>query len=204
MAKPITPVRTQPPGDQRCISYAVAAAIEAAACWASGTSLGAPELSVDDVFEQGGSQVGAIDGIAKAAPKGFVTTACRPVGAASRCPDPAPYLWRQRIRIIKGSDRVAAMRQELAACPIVLLMEVFENFVTFTGAEAYVPMGQSLGFHAVCIIDFEADENASTGRWLAKNSMGPAWGDAGFFRLRWRDKILKPEKLVFAIEGLHQ
>ena len=207
MPRLTTPVRTQPPGDERCIAYAVAAAIETSICRDRQTVIGVPEISVDDLFNEGGREVGAIDGIQFAVADGGVVDAlCFPAAAPGRCADPAPHLWKCGIRPIGGKrkDRVDAMRRELRTFgPLVALLEVFSNFATFTGAGVYDAVKPSIGFHAVCIIGDEVDP-AGTGFWIAKNSMGDKWGDDGFVRFRWNDPLVRLEDIVFVVERVRQ
>jgi hypothetical protein len=202
-----TPVRDQQDGDERCIAFAVAAAMEAAVCRANGTTTGAPELSVEDVFSSAGAQVGAIDTIQAAVMQGVVDATCFPDGAAGRCPNPAPHTWFAKVTAVAGqaSKRVQSMRTALETRgPLVTLVEVFANFAGFTGGAPYTASGASAGFHAVCIVGYEVDGSGTSGRWIAKNSMGTSWGDGGFFRIPWKEPKMRPEDVVYVVEGVHQ
>jgi hypothetical protein len=195
MARLVTPVRTQAPGDVRCVAFAVAAAIETSVCRNLGQVAGAPEIDVDELFELGGSVAGAIDGLQDAVVDGV--------------PDLAipPGLWKARIRAVGGprKQRVDLMRRELRDNgPLVALIEVFSNFPTFTGAGVYAGVKPSVGFHALCIVGDEVDAGGATGRWIAKNSMGTAWGDAGFGRFAWNDKLVRLEDVVFVVDEVRQ
>ena len=206
MGRLVTPVRQQPPGDQRCIAYAVAAAMEASICRQRQTVVGVPELSVDDLFIEGGSEVGAIDGIQEAVLNGVLEAGCFPRDPP-RCPDAAAHLWRSRIRAIGGArkQRGDLIRRELrAAGPLVALIEVFSNFTDFRGAAVYEAVKPSIGFHALCVIGDEVDANGTTGRWIAKNSMGTGWGDGGLVRIAWNDKTINLENVVFVVEDVRQ
>jgi C1A family cysteine protease len=202
-----TPVRTQPASDPRCIAYAVAAAMETAMCRAQQSTTGATELSVQDVFASAGAQVGAIDTIQTAVIQGVVDATCFPEGATARCASPGPHTWFAKVTAVAGqeSKRVQAMRTALETRgPLVSLIQVFSNFGTFTGAGPYVPTGPSANFHAVCIVGYEADAGGKSGRWIAKNSMGSAWGDQGFVRIPWREPRVRAEDVVYVVEGVHQ
>lgn len=208
MARLVTPVRTQPDGDERCIAYAVAAAMEAFVCRELGTVEGAPEISVDDLFRAGGQEIGAIDGIAKAIENGGVVDAgCFPPTAHGRCANPVPHLWRGRIRAVGGprKTRVGLMRQQLReAGPLVALLQVFSNFVAFRGTGIYEAVPPKAGFHALCIVGDGVAADGSSGHWIAKNSMGPAWGDDGFVKIAWNDVDIRLEDVVFVVEDVHQ
>ena len=202
-----TAIRDQPDGDERCIAYAVAAAMEAAVCRSMKTTSGAPELSVEDVFSSAGAQVGAIDTIQTAVVQGVVDATCFPEGAGGRCANQGPHTWFAKVTAVTGQEsrRVQSMRTALETRgPLVALIQVFNNFSGFTGGAPYVPSGASADFHAVCIVGYEVDPNGSTGRWIAKNSMGAAWGDSGFFTIPWREPRVRPEDVVYVVEGVHQ
>ena len=202
-----TPVRTQPDGDDRCIAYAVAAGMEAAICRTNQTSVGAPEISVQDVFASQGAQVGAIDTIQVAVVKGVVDATCFPEGAAGRCTNPGPHTFFAKVTAIGGpqNKRVQAMRTALETRgPLVTLVEIFSNFTNFAGGTPYNATGPSAGFHAMCILGFEVDADGSSGRWIAKNSMGTGWGDNGFVRIPWREPRVRPEDVVYVVENVHQ
>lgn len=207
MPRLTTPVRQQAAGDQRCIAYAVAAAMETSICRDRGTATGVPEMSVDDLFDSGGREVGAIDGIKFAVENGgVVDAACCPPGG-QRCANPVPHIWKGRLRVIGGKQnkRVELIRTELRTSgPLVTMIQVFSNFASFTGAGIYQANTTKAGFHAVCIIGDEVDPGGASGSWIVKNSMGTGWGDGGFGRIRWHDPDVLPEKLVVVVENVHQ
>lgn len=202
-----TAIRDQPDQDERCIAYAVAAAMEAAVCRNTNAINGAPELSVQDVFASAGAQIGAIDTIQTAVVQGVVDSTCFPEGAAGRCGNPVPHTWFAKVTAVLGqeSKRVQSMRTALETRgPLVALIQIFNNFSGFTGGAPYVPSGPSADFHAVCIVGYEVDPGGTTGRWIAKNSMGAAWGDGGFFTIPWREPKVRAEEVVYVVEGVHQ
>jgi hypothetical protein len=203
-----TSVRTQPTGDQRCVAYSVAAAIETANCTTNGSAVGVAEMSVDDIFIVGGSQPGAVIGIMNKAPKGFVDASCRPPGHA-RCgnPPPSANLWKSEIEAVtfQKKDRVDVMKNVLSTVgPIVALIPLLDDFIEFSGGGIYEPQNGNAFFHAVCILGFENPSGSVPGCWVAKNSMGPSWGDHGFFRVAWRDAFVRPEHAVFVVKDVHQ
>ncbi len=208
MARLTTPVQKQPQGDERCIAYAVAGAMETSICRDRQTVSGVPEMSVNDIFIEGGEEIGAIDGIITAVGNGgVVDTGCFSSSATSRCANPAPHLWKGGIRAIGGpkNKRVDLMRTELRTNgPLVALIQIYSNFVGFTGSGIYEPTKKKAGFHAVCVIGDEIENNGVPGHWIIKNSMGPDWGDAGFGRIRWNDPRVSLENVVFVVEKVHQ
>lgn len=70
-----------------------------------------------------------------------------------------------------------------AGSPFVVGISVFESFESDAVAKTGdVPMPEPheklIGGHAICVVGYEAD-----GRYIVRNSWGPDWGDAGYFRL---------------------
>ncbi len=63
--------------------------------------------------------------------------------------------------------------------PVVFAIEVDLPFMTYKGG-SIITCGGDYG-HAVCVIGFDDSKDA----WLCKNSMGPDWGDNGFFWLKY-------------------
>lgn len=208
MARLTTPVREQPLGDERCIAYAVAAAMETSICRDRNTVDGIPEISVNDVFIEGKSQIGAIKGIQTAVAKGGVVSVdCFSATAKKRCADPAPHLWKCRIRVVDGprKKRIEMMRTELRTNgPLVAMMQICSDFVDFTGSGIYTPNGEDPSFHAVCVIGDELEHAGVPAHWIIKNSMGADWGDAGFGRIQWDDPLVLLEDVVYVVEQVRQ
>lgn len=65
--------------------------------------------------------------------------------------------------------------------PVVAGMAVFQDFYSYrTGVYRHVT-GALVGYHAVSVIGYDDSLQC----WIAKNSWGPGWGDAGFFKIAY-------------------
>lgn len=85
----------------------------------------------------------------------------------------------RRQRTIWGME----MRKEYLAAigPMMAVFEVYDDFFTYgSGVDSHVS-GPLAGLHCVAVVGYD-DQNRS---WLCKNSWGTAWGEQGFFRIRY-------------------
>jgi hypothetical protein len=63
--------------------------------------------------------------------------------------------------------------------PVVAGMAVFQDFFSYrTGVYRHVT-GALAGYHCISVIGYDDTLQC----WIAKNSWGPGWGDAGFFKI---------------------
>ena len=80
--------------------------------------------------------------------------------------------------IVDDKDRRLSISED---GPVVAVMRVFEDFLTYdTGIYEYVT-GQSEGLHAVVIVGYDDDQKF----WIVRNSWGSDFGEAGYFRIRY-------------------
>lgn len=75
----------------------------------------------------------------------------------------------------------AARKQAVADGPVIAAFAVYDDFFNYRSGIYRNVMGNLAGYHAVCVVGY--DDPA--GCWIAKNSWGTAWGDNGFFRIRY-------------------
>jgi C1A family cysteine protease len=85
--------------------------------------------------------------------------------------------------------------------PLLICIVYYSSFEQHIGSGVYQPRaGESAtAIHALCVVGYETTGDG-TGVWLAKNSFGEAWGDAGYVRVAWGDRNLRPEQLVYVID----
>jgi C1A family cysteine protease len=74
-----------------------------------------------------------------------------------------------------AADRKAA----LARGPVVGGLAVYQDFYAYTGGVYRHVSGNMAGYHAVSVVGYDDTQSC----WICKNSWGPTWGEAGFFRI---------------------
>ena len=79
------------------------------------------------------------------------------------------------------------MKQSLADDgPFEALMVVYQDFYSYRSGVYRHVWGSSVGVHAVAIVGYDD----SLGYWIAKNSWGTGWGEAGWFRIAYGDSSI--------------
>ena len=77
---------------------------------------------------------------------------------------------------------IEACKTYVAIAPILVAFEVYADFYYYTGGIYEHIWGGYEGGHAVCIVGY--DTTGLVPYWIVKNSWGPSWGEAGFFRIK--------------------
>ncbi len=114
--------------------------------------------------------------------KGIVDEACFPYTAGDQacrtCADAASRTTR-----IKGWTSLSSIAQMQAWIadkgPVVACFTVYEDFRYYKSGIYHHLSGAQLGGHCVCIVGYSNADRA----WIARNSWGAAWGEAGYFRI---------------------
>lgn len=172
-----------------CAAFAAVAAIEARleiALYDSGLN---PDLSEAHLFYCGCGaccNVGWFPSSALdyAMNTGIVDESCYPYSPGNQscalCPD-----WQSRVTRIQnwvGKSTPADMKQALAdAGPVMVTMDVYEDFDRYVSGIYRHTSGVLRGYHAVTIVGY----NDSEGYWIVKNSWGADWGEAGWFKIAY-------------------
>jgi len=183
-----TPVRHQGACGS-CVAFATVGAIESRLEIAYNDPQLNPDLSEAHLYfcgsgrtcAQGWYPVSAMDA---SRDTGVADEGCYPyVGqdqACAVCPD-----WESRVTKIsrwEGLTDVNQMKQQLAEHgPFEATMAVYVDFYYYTSGVYEYSDGRLVGFHAVTVVGYD-DEG---GYWIAKNSWGPNWGEAGWFRIAY-------------------
>jgi C1A family cysteine protease len=115
---------------------------------------------------------------------GVVDTQCFPYTpvdqACKLCSD-----WQSRLTKITGwssPGTVAEMKSHIAATgPTTACFTVYEDFMHYSGGVYRHVAGNQIGGHCVCIVGYDDTQSC----WIAKNSWGTGWGEAGFFRIAY-------------------
>jgi hypothetical protein len=176
----VTPVRDQ--GDSGAsVSFGVIAALETTAAYTRGV----PGLNLDLAeAHHTGDQVGAV--FAAAAREGVTFEDYFPYGAAEPDPD-----WPDRAARPTGvtdltGDPVAIKRHLFSYGAVAATMLVADDFFDYTGG-VYTSDEPGTAGHCVALIGW--DDPA--GCWIAKNSWGTGWGEAGFCRIAYGDSHIE-------------
>lgn len=72
------------------------------------------------------------------------------------------------------------VKNAVMEAPIVALMDIYEDFVSYSGGVYEKVSGSLLGAHAVLLIGWDDAQDC----WICKNSWGESWGESGFFRIK--------------------
>jgi hypothetical protein len=147
-----------------------------------------PNLSEDQLFDCGGGDCGpgwyvnaALD---FATNPGIVDEACQPYDDSDQLCEPCSD-WESRVMKLTGYEYLYdpdQMKEAIATRgPVVATFTVYEDFFSYTGGIYRYQWGEVAGGHAVAIVGY----NDAEGYWIAKNSWGPGWGEAGWFRIAY-------------------
>ncbi len=175
--------------DQRhcgaCVAFATLGAIEGRYKIQQSLSL---NLSESHLFYCGGGQCDygwyPAEGMDFAVNSGVADEACFPYVdydvSCSPCSD-----WASRVTSIQnwwGTANTSQMKQALAdGGPIELTMDVYEDFMYYSGGVYRYTWGSAQGGHAVCAVGY----NDAEGYWIVKNSWGTGWGESGYFKIAY-------------------
>ncbi|OGQ97191.1 MAG: hypothetical protein A2284_00005 [Deltaproteobacteria bacterium RIFOXYA12_FULL_61_11] len=85
--------------------------------------------------------------------------------------------------VTSGSENIEVIKKALTEGPLLTTMRVYEDFYAYTGGVYEYKSGKMVGGHAVTMLGYDVERRA----WLVKNSWGDAWGEGGYFWIRWGD-----------------
>jgi C1A family cysteine protease len=93
--------------------------------------------------------------------------------------------WQSKMAKIADLPKMAstaAMKEHIAARgPLAACFVVYQDFFSYSGGVYKHVTGDVAGGHCVSLIGYDDNQ----GCWIAKNSWGRGWGDAGFFRIAY-------------------
>jgi parallel beta-helix repeat protein len=82
--------------------------------------------------------------------------------------------------------------------PVPAHLNVYEDFMYYSGGVYTHKWGQSAALHCVCIMGYQDDERIkSGGYWIVKNSWGTRWGDEGWFKIAYGEASIEEMALLF-------
>jgi C1A family cysteine protease len=97
--------------------------------------------------------------------------------------------WQSSTWKINSSERIYSLEGEFKKYlfekgPIFTTMDVYNDFYSYQGGiYSVTPNSPYLGYHAVTLVGYGIDNSNGKTYWIAKNSWGTSWGEAGFFRI---------------------
>ena len=109
----------------------------------------------------------------------------------------------------QGQARKAAEWQEILdhgarkgwlanAGPMIGCMAVCRDFFNYRGGVYRHTSGDLAGYHAICVVGYSEAEQA----WICKNSWGPGWGDAGWFRIGYGECDIDAQFPMYGVAGV--
>ena len=128
---------------------------------------------------------------------GLPTDSAYPYTAANGACSSAAANWQSSAKKIAvwdyivsgGTPSITAMKNALYTYgPLVTTMAVYNDFFAY-GSGIYTHTSGSLaGYHAILIVGFADDSQVPGGGYfIVKNSWGPDWGEAGYFRIAYSE-----------------
>jgi C1A family cysteine protease len=82
--------------------------------------------------------------------------------------------------------------------PMIGCMAVYRDFFNYKSGVYRHTTGTLAGYHAVCVVGYsEADQC-----WIVKNSWGPGWGDAGWFKIGYGECEMDTKFAMYGVEDV--
>jgi C1A family cysteine protease len=183
-----------------CVAFATVGTLEAQVSITAGASFLNPKFSPEALFACGGGSCNNGWYPSSAAnfikSRGVVDNACAPytmgsTGVSVAC---TQFCSNQNARTYKvaGSHTPTGMfhnsaqklKDALKKGPVVTSMNVYEDFLTYSGGVYKATSRRPVGGHAVSIVGY-SDEGRY---WIVRNSWGEDWGEKGFVKVSWDDR----------------
>jgi len=82
--------------------------------------------------------------------------------------------------------------------PMVGGMAVYADFFAYRSGVYKVTSADLRGYHCICVVGYDDAQ----GCWICKNSWGPAWGDAGFFKIGYGQSKIDTNFAFYDMEAV--
>ena len=82
--------------------------------------------------------------------------------------------------------------------PMIGCMAVYRDFFNYRSGVYRHTSGDLAGYHAICVVGYSEAEQA----WICKNSWGPGWGDAGWFRIGYGECDIDAQFPMYGVAGV--
>jgi C1A family cysteine protease len=110
--------------------------------------------------------------------------------------------WQSRaVKVVSWSEvvDVGARKEWIAAKgPMVGSMAVYQDFFSYTTGVYRHVSGALAGYHAIGVVGYSEAEKC----WICKNSWGPDWGDAGWFKIGYGEGGIDSEFAMYGVEAV--
>lgn len=117
--------------------------------------------------------------------QGIDTLACPLAGASA---PPAMTQLSSWSWVTLDTTDIHAIKLALLENPIVSYMQVYEDLAAYGGGVYQHVAGKLTGGHSVLLVGWDdAPAEGGAGCWIVKNSWGTDWGEAGYFRIGYRE-----------------
>jgi C1A family cysteine protease len=116
---------------------------------------------------------------------------------ANSCAD-----WQsQALKVVNWQEvlDIGARKEWLATKgPMVGCMAVYRDFFSYAGGVYRHATGDLAGYHAICVVGYSEAEQC----WICKNSWGPGWGEAGWFKIGYGQCGMDSQFAMYGVEGV--
>ena len=188
----MSPVRNQGKCGS-CVAFATAGSYEGTVAVAAGTPRLDVNVSEQDLFAAIGSCASGSwpsSGMSEVTDRGVPDEACSPYksGRMGKDGEATDACQDRSARLLQATTdssyySPAEIKQALMTGPLQTTMSVYEDFMFYAGGVYKHVTGPQMGGHAITMVGFDDDARF----WIAKNSWGATWGEAGYFRISYDD-----------------
>lgn len=189
----VSPVKDQGLHCGACVAFATNAALESDAVISHGQEL---ILSEGHLFHCNGGSCkngwGVTSGLV-AAKGGVGLEADLPWSPTSGCRNIAPVL---AVTSFQAHTSIDARKRAVASAPVLAGLAIYEDFSAYRSGVYRHVAGSKRGNHAVSVVGYSDQESC----WIAKNSWGPGFGEAGFFRIGYGECEIDGSFAFFSVE----
>jgi C1A family cysteine protease len=82
--------------------------------------------------------------------------------------------------------------------PMIGCMAVYRDFYSYAGGVYRHTTGDLAGYHAIGVVGFSENDQA----WICKNSWGPGWGDAGWFKIGYGECMIDTQFAMYGVDDV--
>jgi C1A family cysteine protease len=192
-----------------CVSFCTSATVESMASIECGQLLDLSEADLHFCSSHGPNCNGwwPDPAIAEVKTRGIPDEACFPYSTAFAPPPPNPkgIIGPNRdARAVKVTTsgtlaNVVERKNYLSNVgPCCAVMHVFNDFFSYASGVYHHVTGPDMGLHCIQVIGYSEAEQC----WICKNSWGPGWGNAGFFKIAYGEAGIDTEFPFWTAQGV--